>query len=66
MDYTTILLDNVPEAKTGDEVVLFGKQNNSELSIRQWSDAKGTHLHDILCGIGNRVKRIYKQNGAAE
>lgn len=68
MDYTTILLDDVPEAKAGDEVVLFGRQQNSELSIRQWSDAKGTHLHDILCSIGPRVKRIYKTNtnGAAK
>ena len=68
MDYTTILLDDVPEAKAGDEVVLFGRQQNSELSMRQWSDAKGTHLHDILCSIGPRVKRIYKTNtnGAAK
>lgn len=60
MDYTTILLDNVPDVKKGDEVVFFGKQQNSELSIRQWSEAKSTHLHDILCAIGPRVKRIYK------
>lgn len=66
MDYTTILLDNVPEAKAGDEVVFFGKQQNSELSIRQWSELKGTHLHDILCAIGPRVKRVYKYNGAVK
>ncbi|MBR2723491.1 MAG: alanine racemase [Lentisphaeria bacterium] len=64
MDYTTILLDDVPDAEVGDEVVLFGRQHDSELSIRQWTEKKGTHLHDILCGIGNRVKRIYKYNGA--
>ena len=64
MDYTTILLDDVPDAEVGDEVVLFGRQHDSELSIRQWVEKKGTHLHDILCGIGNRVKRIYKYNGA--
>ena len=62
MDYTTVLLDNVPEAKVGDEAVLFGTQKDSELSIRDWSDAKGTHLHDILCSIGPRVRRIYKSN----
>ena len=61
MDYTTILLDNAPDAKAGDEVVFFGKQKNSEISIRQWAEAKNTHLHDILCAIGPRVKRIYKK-----
>ena len=60
MDYTTILLDNAPAAKVGDEVVFFGRQQNTELSIRQWAEAKTTHLHDILCAIGPRVKRVYK------
>lgn len=61
MDYTTILLDNAPDAKVGDEVVFFGKQKDSELSIRQWEEAKTTHLHDILCAISPRVKRVYKK-----
>lgn len=64
MDYTTILLDDVPNAAVGDEVVLFGKQQNSELPIQQWAEKKGTHLHDILCAIGPRVKRVYKYKGA--
>ena len=60
MDYTTVLLDNAPNAKAGDEVVFFGRQQNAEISIRQWAEAKTTHLHDILCAISPRVKRIYK------
>ena len=60
MDYTTVLLNDVPDAEAGDEAVFFGRQQNTEISIREWAANKGTHLHDILCAIGPRVKRIYK------
>lgn len=59
MDYTTILLNDIPEAQAGDEVVLFGRQQANFISINDWADAKQTHPHDLLCAIGSRVKRIY-------
>lgn len=61
MDYTTVLLDDIPDAVPGDEVVLFGSQYNEKISIEEWAELKKTHPHELLCSISNRVKRIYKQ-----
>ena len=60
MDYTTVLLDEAPEAHPGDEVVCIGRQGDRELPLEDWAQLKGTHVYDILCSIGGRVGRIYR------
>ncbi|MDD4816406.1 MAG: alanine racemase [Victivallaceae bacterium] len=63
MDYTTILLDHVPEAQCGDEVVCIGEQNGNSISLEEWAQLKGTHAYELLCSIGTRVERVYKDDG---
>ncbi len=58
MDYTTVSLDNAPDAAPGDEVVCFGGQADQFISVDQWAQLKGTHAYDILCSIGPRVARV--------
>lgn len=55
MDYTTVSLESVPEARTGDEVVCLGEG----ITIKEWARFKGTISYEIICSIGNRVERIY-------
>ncbi len=59
MDYTSISLANVPDACWGDEVVCFGTQQDQAIPINHWAGLKGTHVYDILCSVGSRVKRCY-------
>lgn len=59
MDYTTVLLDEAPEAQPGDEVVCFGSQGEREIPLEDWAQLKGTHAYEILCSIGGRVERVY-------
>lgn len=59
MDYTTVLLDQAPAAAPGDEVVCFGAQGDRRIAVEEWARLKGTHVYDILCGIGGRVERSY-------
>lgn len=59
MDYTTVLLDEVPDAVPGDDVVCFGRQGEAEIPLEDWAALKGTHAYDILCSIGGRVERRY-------
>ena len=59
MDFSTIALDQVPDAKAGDEAVCLGRQGNSEIAIDTWATLKGTHAYEVLCAIGSRVKRNY-------
>jgi len=60
MDYTSILVDEVPDCACGDEVVCFGRQGEHSISVDEWAHLKGTHAYEILCGIGTRVKRVYE------
>lgn len=57
MDYLMVLLDGVPSARPGDEVVLVGASGGSRITFNDWAALKGTHVHEILCSIGNRVAR---------
>ena len=59
MDYTTISLQNVPDAEIGDEVVALGEQGNEIISAGEWAELKKTHVHEILCSISGRVERKY-------
>jgi Alr-MurF fusion protein len=55
MDMTMIDISEIPEAREGDEVVIFG----SELSVAELATWAGTNAYDILAGISQRVKRVY-------
>ncbi len=59
MDFATVALDQVPDARAGDECVLLGRQGGRGISVFDWASLKATHPHDILCAIGPRVRRVY-------
>ena len=59
MDFTTVLLDQVPDARPGDEAVCLGRQGGREIGIDEWATLKGTHAYEVLCAIGSRVRRTY-------
>lgn len=56
MDMCMIDITDIPEAKEGDEVIVFGP----ELSVRQLAKWAGTIPYEIMTGISQRVKRIYQ------
>jgi Alr-MurF fusion protein len=55
MDMTMINLTEIPEAREGDEVIVFG----ADLSVSTLANWAGTNAYDLLAGISHRVKRIY-------
>jgi alanine racemase len=57
MDYTTVALDQVPEAQAGDEVFCLGGGGLHEVTVEDWAALKGTHPYEVICGIGSRVER---------
>jgi alanine racemase len=56
-----LLVDCGPGAavQAGDEVVLLGRQGDSEVTAEEWASALGTINYEVLCGIGARVPRVY-------
>ncbi|MBR6352325.1 MAG: alanine racemase [Firmicutes bacterium] len=59
MDMCMVDVTDLPGAKTGDEVELYGDLNT-------WHDVAeklGTISYTLSCGISDRVPRVYTENG---
>lgn len=59
MDMTMIDLTSVPSAQTGDEVVLIGKQGQSEIRAEELASKSETISYEIFCRIAERIQRVY-------
>jgi alanine racemase len=45
--------------RIGDEVVLIGAQGKNRISAEELAKLSGTIPYEIVCGLGNRIPRIY-------
>ncbi|MCD6576593.1 MAG: alanine racemase [Anaerolineaceae bacterium] len=59
MDQCMVILDGVPDASIGDEVVIIGKQGNEEISATDIANDWGTINYEVLCGLAARMPRHY-------
>ena len=59
MDQCMLQLDGVPDAKIGDEVVLVGRQGSEFISIDEVAKRWGTINYEVVCGLAERLPRIY-------
>lgn len=55
MDMCMVDLTDIPEAKEGDDVIVFGP----ELPVVELAKWAGTIPYEIMTGISQRVKRVY-------
>ena len=55
MDMCMVDITDIPEAKEGDDVVVFGK-GLTVIELAQWA---GTISYEIMTSISQRVKRVY-------
>lgn len=51
------------EVTVGDEVVLFGKQGNNEITVEEIASIMGTINYEVVCIIGKRIPRVYLKGG---
>jgi alanine racemase len=59
MDQVMVDLGPICDAAVGDEVVLFGRQGAAEITVTQLADLVGTINYELVCGISQRVPRVY-------
>jgi alanine racemase len=59
MDQVLVQLDQAPEARVGDEVVLIGAQGEERLRAEDLAATWGTIAYEVVCGITGRVPRRY-------
>lgn len=61
MDQMMVDVTDIKNARVGDEVVLAGRQMGKEVTVDEIADLAETINYEIVCGIGKRVPRVYKQ-----
>ena len=59
MDMILIDVTDVPDVQTGDEVVIFGRQEDQMISVEELAMEGQTIPYEFLCNVGKRVPRIY-------
>ncbi len=59
MDYLLVDVTDI-NPNLYDEVVLFGKQGDLEISVNEIAKKSDTINYEIICSIGKRVPRIYR------
>lgn len=59
MDQIMIDVTDLNEIKTGDEVVIIGNQGEEKIEVNELSKSLNTIDYEIVCGIKNRIPRIY-------
>ena len=65
MDQCMIDVSGEANVHAGDEVVLFGQQGDSFISIEEIARVCGTINYEIMCNLSRRVPRVYMKNGKA-
>lgn len=63
MDQCMIDVSGEANVHAGDEVVLFGRQDDSFIPIEEIAAVCGTINYEIMCNISRRVPRVYMKNG---
>ena len=64
MDLVTVDVTGIDGVVVGDEVVLLGRQGDDEISAEAIGGRLGTISYEVLCSIGARVPRVYRDGEA--
>ncbi len=59
MDMTMIDVTDVPGVQIDDEVIIIGGEGENRITADDMAAWAGTISYEILCGIGDRVERVY-------
>jgi alanine racemase len=59
MDLTMVDVGHIPGVAVGDEVILIGSSNGKTVDAVELARLGETVLYEILCGISQRVPRVY-------
>jgi alanine racemase len=59
MDLTMLDVTDVPGAKLGDVITIYGKDGNAAIEVSDVALEIGTVTSDLLCALGRRVPKYY-------
>jgi alanine racemase len=64
MDQTLVDVTEVPGVGLGDEVVIYGRQGEQQISVEEMARRVDRIPYELTCCIGRRVRREFVLNGA--
>jgi alanine racemase len=64
MDWLMTDLGAAHDVREGDEVILFGRRGDTAVPLWELAEIAETIPYEILCGISERVPRIYLDSTA--
>ncbi len=59
MDMLMVDVTALSGVAVGDEVVLYGRQGEEEVTVEEVAERLGTISYEVLCAVGKRVPRVY-------
>jgi len=60
MDVTLVDITDIPDARAGDDVVVYGSGEGGEPTAAEVADWSDTIVYEVLCRISPRVRRIVR------
>ena len=64
MDMCMVDITSAPDAKVGDELTLFGyDEDGARVPVERLAEASGTISYEILCTLSKRIARLYYSGG---
>ena len=63
MDQLMLDVTDIPQAKAGDIVTVFGQSEDNFLSVDEVASLANTINYEIICDISKRVPRVYLRGG---
>lgn len=64
MDQLLVDCGSDASVAAGDEVVLIGGQGRDRITADEWARLLDTISYEVVCGVGPRVPRLYRGEGA--
>lgn len=63
MDQFMVSVDDIPDAKEGDEVTLIGTDGQYRITMEELGELSGRFNYEFACDLGKRIPRVYLKNG---
>lgn len=64
MDQLMVDVTDIPEeVRVGDRVTLIGSDGEHAITAEELGELSGRFNYELMCDLGNRIPRIYYQNG---
>lgn len=63
MDHIMLDVTYIKKVSVGDEVVLYGEQDNEKISVDDVANSLGTINYEVISTLSKRIPRFYLKNG---